>query len=310
MNEQSIRRLLQCDIKLLVAFSLLMQEKHVTKAALKQGISQPAMSLLLQRLRKLFDDEILITTNQGLIASERALQLKPQVELLLNQLDAVVNEQDFEPNNVLGCFRVSVSDATMQFITRKLVMGAMQQAPNLTFELIDRKSNAWALLESGDLDLFFGYKSAQPKTINCEKVYQDRHLLMVAKSHALASSSQLKLSDTVEYLMVNNPNSKTDKLVENRLKELKLSRKIQLSSESLFCLKQAVETGLLIGFFPKSFIDAFVDLNKIKIFELDELPQSEGYMYWHKKTDGAPVNKWMRQQFRDIANSPALYDIN
>jgi DNA-binding transcriptional LysR family regulator len=50
MNEQSIRPLLQCDIKLLVAFSLLVQEKHVTKAAIKQGISQPPMSLLLLRL--------------------------------------------------------------------------------------------------------------------------------------------------------------------------------------------------------------------------------------------------------------------
>jgi len=287
-----------------------MQEKHVTKAALKQGISQPAMSLLLQRLRKLFDDEILVSTTQGLIASERALQLQPQIELLLNKLESVVNDEVFEPQNAMGNFRVSVSDATMQFITRKLVMGAMQQAPNLTFELVDRKSNAWALLESGGVDLFFGYKSDQPKTIAYEKVYQDRHLLMVAKSHALASHSQLTISGTVKYLMVNNPNSKTDNLVEQSLKELKLSRKIQLSSESLFCLKQAVETGLLIGFFPKSFIDAFADLSKVKVFVMDELPGSDGYMYWHKKSDGEPINKWMRQQFRDIANSPALHNIN
>jgi DNA-binding transcriptional LysR family regulator len=248
--------------------------------------------------------------SQGLTVSDRALLLKPQVDILLAQFDKVFNEQNFKPENTVGNFRVSVSDTTMQFITQQLVIGSMQQAPHLVIELMDRRADAWGLLESGRLDLFLGYKDKQPALIQCEKIFKESYLLMVANVHSLATQEKLTLNDTLIYPMVNNANSQIEKLIDTKLKEAKLSRKIQLSSESLFCLKQAVETGLLIGFFPKSFIDAFADLNKVKVFDIEGMPHTEGYMYWHKKSNNEPINEWMRQQFRNIANSPELHIIN
>ena len=78
------------DLNLLVYLDALLREKNVTRAADHLGISQPALSNSLRRLRKLFDDPLLVRTSEGMTPTERALELQPDIREILASVDRAV----------------------------------------------------------------------------------------------------------------------------------------------------------------------------------------------------------------------------
>ena len=99
------------DLNLLVYLDVLLQKRNVTRSAETLGISQPAMSNGLQRLRKLFNDPLLVRTGNGMSPTERAERLQPLVRQIVASVEkAVESEQVFEPARANRVFRISVSD--------------------------------------------------------------------------------------------------------------------------------------------------------------------------------------------------------
>ena len=78
-----MKNLHQIDLNLLVYLEVLLRERNVTQAANQLGLSQPAMSNGLRRLRALFDDPLLVRTSEGMNPTERALELEPLVKEIL-----------------------------------------------------------------------------------------------------------------------------------------------------------------------------------------------------------------------------------
>ena len=101
-----MKNLNQIDLNLLVYLEVLLRERNVTQAANQLGLSQPAMSNGLRRLRALFDDPLLVRTSEGMTPTERALELEPLVRDALEQIDQAVQPRaDFRPDQAQGVFR-------------------------------------------------------------------------------------------------------------------------------------------------------------------------------------------------------------
>jgi DNA-binding transcriptional LysR family regulator len=88
------------DLELLALFHLLYRERHLTRAALRAGKSQPAMSRALGRLRGLLRDPLFVRSPAGMVPTPRADALAPEVERLLDQARAVVRRDAFEPRSL------------------------------------------------------------------------------------------------------------------------------------------------------------------------------------------------------------------
>src|SRR3954470_7047328 len=99
------------DLNLLAAFDALMEERNVTRAAVRVGVSQPAMSAALSRLRSLFDDPLFLRSAEGLLPTPRARDLAGPVSAALRQLELVlVKKPAFDPAHVELDFTVGLSD--------------------------------------------------------------------------------------------------------------------------------------------------------------------------------------------------------
>ena len=99
------------DLNLLVYLDVLLRKRNVTRSAEFLGISQPAMSNGLQRLRKLFNDPLLVRTGNGMSPTERAARLQPLVRQIVSSVEkAVESEKEFDPAQTDRVFRISVSD--------------------------------------------------------------------------------------------------------------------------------------------------------------------------------------------------------
>src|ERR1700758_1485715 len=107
-SRMNLRRV---DLNLLVALDALLAERHVTRAALQIGLSQPAMSSALRRLRHLMKDELLIRTPFGMEPTPRALELAEPVRQILRQAERILEAPGhFDPGTSTTRFRVRMSD--------------------------------------------------------------------------------------------------------------------------------------------------------------------------------------------------------
>src|SRR5688572_408483 len=98
------------DLDLLVLFDALATERHMTRAAASVGLSQPAMSRALGRMRELFRDPLLVRTARGMLLTPRGEELVPSVRRVLADATSLVRRRDFAPRDLARTFAVGTID--------------------------------------------------------------------------------------------------------------------------------------------------------------------------------------------------------
>jgi DNA-binding transcriptional LysR family regulator len=162
------------DLNLLVYLDVLLQKRNVTRSAEALGISQPAMSNGLQRLRKLFNDPLLVRTGNGMSPTERARNLQPQIrEIVASVEKAVDSEQEFEPARANRVFRISVSDYTESTLVPQLLRFMRSRAPNITLDFLTPSDVTYEDLEHGKVDMVINRFDDLPESLHQRVVWRD-----------------------------------------------------------------------------------------------------------------------------------------
>ena len=138
------------DLNLLVYLDVLLRERNVTRAAEELGISQPAMSNSLRRLRDLFDDPVLVRTSDGMTPTDRALELQPLVRTVLTAAEqAVLPKTDFNPAESSRIFRIMASDYSEATLLPVLLGRLRKQAPNIRLDIMTPSDVSFHDVERG-----------------------------------------------------------------------------------------------------------------------------------------------------------------
>ena len=142
------------DLNLLVVFQLLLEERNVSRAAVRLHITQPAVSAALARLRETFDDELLVPYGRRMMPTARAESLVPLVRELLARADAVLStSQNFDPATSQRSFRLVASDLVTAVLIPRLLLLLQQRAPAIRIEVLAPNPQSLGELERGTLDL-------------------------------------------------------------------------------------------------------------------------------------------------------------
>ena len=167
------------DLNLLVYLDVLLRERNVTKAAEQLGITQPAMSNGLRRLRDLFDDPLLIRTSTGMAPTERALELEPQVrEILAGVEKAVQPASEFNASESQRVFRIMASDYAESTVLPALLSRLGPIAPNITpsdVRFVD--------VEKGKIDMAINRFDRLPPALHQETVWQDSFSCLLSRDN-------------------------------------------------------------------------------------------------------------------------------
>ncbi len=125
------------DLNLLVFLDALLRERNVTRAADQLGITQPAMSNGLRRLRTLFEDPLLVRTSDGMTPTNRALELQPLIRHVLVDIEQAVRPQTpFEPVGSQRVFRIMASDYAESTLIPALLRQLRHDAPHITLDML------------------------------------------------------------------------------------------------------------------------------------------------------------------------------
>ena len=174
------------DLNLLVYLDVLLREKNVTRAADQLGITQPAMSNGLRRLRDLFNDPLLIRTSEGMTPTERAAELQPLVREVLSKVEMVVQPGDFDAAQSDRVFRIMASDYAESTLFPRLLEKIRQQAPFISLDILTPSDVSFLDVEKGKIDMAINRFDQLPRSFHQVTLWRDNFAcLMSAGNPAL-----------------------------------------------------------------------------------------------------------------------------
>lgn len=160
------------DLNLLVVLDALLAERHVSRAALRLNMSQPAVSHALGRLRLLFDDPLLIRRDGQLVASARALAIAPALTEALRQVRQVLGPGGFAPATEKRTFRLAMSDYGSAVVLPGLLNILRRDAPGIDVVITQSSREAMlGLILDGDCDLALGVFPELPRRVEAERLF-------------------------------------------------------------------------------------------------------------------------------------------
>ncbi len=176
------------DLNLLVYFDVLLEEKNVTRAGAVLGITQPAMSNGLRRLRELFDDPLLVRTTDGMTPTEKALNIQPKVRAILSDIEQVLQPTEgFEPANSNRLFRIIVGDYAESTLIPSVLQRLREEAPNVILDLLTPSDASIGDLEQGKVDLAINRFDDLPQSFHSVVVWRDSFSCLMSNDNPLAN---------------------------------------------------------------------------------------------------------------------------
>lgn len=285
------------DLNLLVVFDALITEASVTRAGERVGLSQPATSNALARLRRLTGDELFVRTAAGLRPTPRALALALQLRPALQQIQTTLLEEDcFEPATSDRVFAIGMSDYVEFTLLPRLMQQIQVIAPGVSLQIRsgDRQT-LYALLDSGKIDVACG--------LFPEAIVWHQEQLLFAETYVCASRlDHPALDDTLsleQYLALPHLliSIKQDRLgrVDDLLAQQNLTRRVALSIPHFLAAPFVLTKTDMIATLASRVAVAFARTQPLKLLPLPlNLPGFSVYLRWHRSTDNSPATQWLR----------------
>jgi len=311
-SERKAPDLRQVDLNLLVAFDALAEERSVTGAAAKLGITQSAMSHTLKRLRVLFEDPLFVRTRGEFQPTPRAEELVvPLRSSMVDLTHLLSGPSRFDARTSKRIFKFTSPDLLDLLLLPLLYKKLLKQAPQSGLNLVPMPERAADLLETGELDLAllpallksdapFGPSAASH--LMQRRVHRDSFRAYVRKGHALATRRSLSLSRFVslEHLLV-SPTGKGPGLVDDYLKEQGLARRVSLRVATHSSALQMLAHSDLILTAPSS-LTRLPDFKKRFVSFAVPLPLPEHTLniVWHPRYTHEPGHRWFRDTIANV----------
>ncbi|WP_133648540.1 LysR family transcriptional regulator [Paraburkholderia flava] len=287
------------DLNLLVPLRALLVERHVTRAAEKLGISQPAMSASLARLRELFSDQLLVRGPLGLTLTPRAEDMLAQIDHLMAAIERLTAvPAHFDPLNSRRTFTLIGTDFVESKVLPLLMAQFQQSAPMIRVVFKDPDPrHIETMLATGVLDLAIGYLPEAPDTLIRMPLFVEP-FVCIARSDHPAFKEGMTLERYVEtahvQALMRDGTMYTD-AIDTALAAQGLARRIALWQPSFLAIPPVVANTDLISTIPESVARVAAVWSSITMHQVPlELPPVALAAYWHPRSRDDTGHRWLR----------------
>ena len=294
------------DLNLLKAFDALIRERAVTRAAGRIGLSQPAMSHALSRLRSVFADDLFVRTPDRMEPTARAREIAPLVSSAIEHIEAALNlGVGFDPAKSAGIFTAGMAEYAEVALVGRLAEAFAGQAANATLRLTPLTgAEAAEQLDSGRIDVAVAHLRPLPGHLDSMLLLRDPFVLVVRRSHPLAAKSlslSLEAYAALDHVLV-SPRGATTGAVDRALADFGLKRRIALLVATYLALPAALVASDLVATVPRRIAQQIAALAEIEIILLPidlSVPVS---MAWHRRATSEPAQVWFRSLLIEAAS--------
>jgi len=297
------------DTHLLRVLYLVLQERSVSRAADRLGITQPAVSSALKRLREITGDELLVRTRNGMTPTERAEGLLGPTRAALDAIDSIlVQAEPFEPAKSKRVFGVGAPDYFDAFFLSNLIERFRRAVPNgrLNVRPLSLDVDFERLLEEGELDVVIGNWPRPPEYLRTTPLFDDEVVCMVSERHPLAKKEVISADDYLgaQHLAPVRYAGGVRGAIDDHLHKLGVKRDIRVSLPYFHVAPYVLITTDLIFTTGRRFAAHYAKFLPIRILPAPlDFPPLRFYQLWHERTHTAPAARWLREQVASVATA-------
>jgi DNA-binding transcriptional LysR family regulator len=290
------------DLNLLRLFDAVYRARSVSRAAEALGLTQPAASHGLTRLRLLLGDALFTRTPGGVAPTPRADRLAVAVQAALSTLEEALHEPDrFEPLVSRKTFRIHMSDIGEGRFLPALMARLRELSPGVRVETMPLAPGDIAIgLDSGKVDFAFGFLPGVKDTQRAQ-LLKDRYIVLLRKDHPFvkrrrSGQALLEALQELDYVAV-----RTHAETLRILQLLNLEDRLRLTTEHFMVLPAIVRATDLAVVMPRNIARGFAQEGGYAIveppFPLRDFTVS---LHWSKRFEADPGNRWLRQVITEL----------
>lgn len=294
------------DFPLLVSLDILLEERNVTKAAKRLNVSQPALSTQLSKLRDMFDDRLLVPSEngRGMVPTERGLEIQARLRSSLEGLkDALQHQHQFDPKTSKRKFVIAANDSVFTILGLTVMAEVIRQnnkglqlsvIPPYEQQLNERMMN-------GEVDLYIGDMNKMSDSLKMRYLMKDRFLMAQRKGHPRG----LSRPTLTEYCALSHVvvSQKADYVtsIDHILASVSHQRNVAVSVPSYNQVALVLSNTDCVATLPSQLLRRYENLLDLVDIPFD-MPAFELAMAWHPRAQEDAANIWLRKQFISAAN--------
>ncbi|MDK9688308.1 LysR family transcriptional regulator [Halomonas sp. LC1] len=292
-----MEKLANIDLNLLVFFDLLYQEQNTQRVALRLGITQPAVSHALKRLRHLLEDELFERTSQGLQPTPRASRLHPGIADALSRMNDTLNLcDDFNPAQSDRTFHINMTDIGEIVFLPRLLQHLSHHAPGVSINTVRSHHNDLKNeMEEGEIDLAVGLIPQLGAGFYQQRLFVQRYVCLMREHHPLAAKEfSLEAFRTAHHAVV-VARGTGHGIIEEHLAHAGVMRPVRLTLPHFAAVPYIVSSSDLVV----TVTDKLAEATRIRFglairehpLTLPEIPIN---LFWHRRFHQDPGNRWLR----------------
>lgn len=291
------------DLNQLVLFQQLMVERRVSKVAENLGLTQPAVSNTLAKLRRQFGDDLFVRTPAGMVPTPFAEQLAEPIGYALGMIHSGLNPHSrFDPASVRRSVTIGMTDIGEIVFLPALVERLRQQAPGVSLSTV--RTTATRLrddMASGQVDLAIGPLPQLKAGFFQRRLFNQRYVCLFRKGHAL-ERKRLTLADfkAAEHLVIVSAGTGHGK-VDELIRRAGVERRVRLTIPHFVSVGHLLRRTDMVATVTERLAQSLAEP-----FELSyrphpvDLPEIAINVFWHAKVHRSPAHQWLRGVVFDL----------
>jgi DNA-binding transcriptional LysR family regulator len=294
------------DLHLIRVLHTVLTERSVSKAAIRLGMHQPAVSASLKRLRDFAGDPLLVRSGSGMVPTDAALRMvAPAASILQAAAMLFSDARGFEPATATNTFRLAASDYLDPLFLPQLVAQIKAQAPLCHIEIdpLADTSDYRAKLAHGELDVVIGNWPTPPDDLHLGRLFGDEVVCLVAKDHpAVRRGWSAEAWLAADHIAPSAMHPGAKGVIDDYLDSQGQVRNITARCPHFGLIPAMVASTLLVLTTGRQYCERFVDLLPVKILPCPiEFPRLMYYQLWHERKHTSASAKWLRERVKSVA---------
>lgn len=302
------------DLNLLVYLDVLLRERNVTRSASLLGITQPAMSNGLRRLRETFGDPLLLRTSEGMMPTERAQSIQPLLRQVLASVEQVIEPiTEFDARSSDRVFRIMTSDYGEATLLPSLLNRLRKEAPDVVLDILTPSDMSFQEVEQGLVDLVINRFDTLPQSFHQKTLWKDSFSCLFAVDNALADDFRLETYLHARHVWVSKTGmgagmgitpKDTKRLgwVDEALEAIGAKRHISVFTRHYQSAALLAEQKALVATIPTKAAAAQYDNPRVIVNPPPfDVPEFELKMAWSPLLQHNAAHQWIRGVISEVA---------
>jgi DNA-binding transcriptional LysR family regulator len=290
------------DLNLLRVFDTVLRDRSVTAAAKHLGLTQPAVSNALARLRAQFEDVLFVRTPTGMDATPFARELAEPVRQALALLEsALAHGPGFDPATATRAFRFYMSDLGQIEFLPPLVERAQRVAPGVRLEAVALEvEDIGDALAAGTLDLAVGFLPGLGPPVRRQPLFRDPYVCLMRADHPAAGARLSKKAFLeASHALVSYKGG--HRVIEEALERAGIARRITLRVPHFTVVPMVLERSDLILILPSKVARVYERQGGFRSLRPPvPIPPADVAAHWHERFERDPGNRWLRETVMEL----------